>query len=167
MNMRCASTLLRPGRAVPSARRWGRGFTLIELMVAVVVAGILASLAMPAFFDVVRKSRRSEAFASLSAVQQAQERYRADKPAYAPDLAAFSPPLPSRSSSGLYAISITTADAIGYTLQAVAIGSQAKDTSCVTMVLRATAGTVQYGSACSTCTLASPLTDPGRCWSRQ
>lgn len=153
------------GRRADRSRADARGFTLIELMVAVVVAAIVASLALPAFFDAVRKSRRSEAFAALSALQQAQERHRAGNPAYTTDLVLLQ--VPSRSSSGLYTISVAAADATSYTLRAQAAGAQTQDLRCATMVLRAVAGTVQYGSACSTCTLADPLTDPGRCWSRQ
>jgi len=161
-----AATLERPFVGVVRPRcAPSRGFTLIELMIAVVVAAILASLALPAFFDAVRKSRRSEAFAALSALQQAQERFRAGSPTYTTDLTLLQ--VPAQSSSGLYAISVPAADATTYTLRAQAVGAQAQDKACATMVLRAAAGTVQYGSACSTCTLAEPLTDPGRCWSRQ
>ena len=53
--------------------RAGGGYTLIEVMIALAIIAILASVAMPSFFDSIRKSRRSEAVAALSAVQQAQE----------------------------------------------------------------------------------------------
>jgi type IV fimbrial biogenesis protein FimT len=42
-------------RLVPSRRR--RGFTLIELMVAVSIVAILATLAAPSFRDIVRRNR--------------------------------------------------------------------------------------------------------------
>ncbi|MBK7458565.1 MAG: prepilin-type N-terminal cleavage/methylation domain-containing protein [Betaproteobacteria bacterium] len=64
-------------RSFAHARReTASGFTLVELMIAVVIVALLASIALPSFMDSIRKSRRSEAFAALSAVQQAQERWR-------------------------------------------------------------------------------------------
>lgn len=156
-------------RAAAAGRGRRRGFTLIEMMIAVVVAAILASLALPAFFDTLRKSRRSEAFAALVALQQAQERHRANLPAYAATLAdletADGPRQPTTSAHGRYTLSIAAADATSYTLRAVAAGDQARDTDCATLLLRAARGTVEYGSACASCTPAEPLTDPKRCWS--
>ncbi len=155
MHPRARST---PGQ--PAAR----GFTLIELMIAVVVAGVLASLAMPAFFDVLRKSRRSEGVAALTAVQQAQERWRANNASYATGLAPLG--ILGTTSGGRYTLAVVGADATSYTLSATAAGTQAADTRCATLLIRATAGAVLYGSACSTCTAPEPLADPGRCWSR-
>ena len=60
-----------------------RGFTLIELMIAVAVVSILVAVALPTFNDAIRKGRRSEAFAALSQVQQAQERWRSNNANYA------------------------------------------------------------------------------------
>ena len=63
------------------------GFTLVEVMIAVVIVGLLAAVAIPAFTDSVRKSRRAEAFSALSAVQLAQERWRGNNASYASELA--------------------------------------------------------------------------------
>ena len=141
------------------------GFTLIELMVALVVAGILAALAYPSFLESIRKGRRSEAFAALATLQQAQERWRAGNARYSTDLATLG--ANASTANGHYAISVLAADATSYSLSASARGSQAQDKACATMVLAATGGTIGYGSACSTCTLAQPLSDSSRCWSRQ
>ncbi|MBL0296210.1 MAG: prepilin-type N-terminal cleavage/methylation domain-containing protein [Betaproteobacteria bacterium] len=71
-------------RSFAHARReTASGFTLVELMIAVVIVALLASIALPSFMDSIRKSRRSEAFAALSAVQQAQERWRGNHGSYA------------------------------------------------------------------------------------
>jgi type IV pilus assembly protein PilE len=72
---------------VPSARPLPRGFTLIELMVTVVIVGILAAVAYPAYTSHVQRSRRADAVAFLSAVVQAQERYRTNRSAYGSTLA--------------------------------------------------------------------------------
>jgi type IV pilus assembly protein PilE len=47
-------------------RNFSAGFTLIELMVAVAVIGILAAIAYPNYSDYVRRSALQEAFANLS-----------------------------------------------------------------------------------------------------
>ena len=150
----------------PAGRRSRvRGFTIIELVIGMVVVAILAALAFPAFFDAVRKGRRSDAFAALTTVQLAQERWRANSASYTTKLV-DDLKLPSTSPSAHYTVSITDATTSAYTLQAAAAGTQAQDKLCATMLLRVSAGNVQYGSACSTCTPTNPPTDPGRCWSR-
>jgi type IV pilus assembly protein PilE len=66
--------------------RCRHGFTLIELMVAVVIAGILAAIAYPSFFSMIQKGRRADAIAALTMVVQAQERWRSNSSAYAASL---------------------------------------------------------------------------------
>lgn len=51
------------------------GFTLIEVVVALAIAIILASVAVPSYLDSVRKSRRMEGRAALLQLMQQQERY--------------------------------------------------------------------------------------------
>lgn len=152
--------------AVRRSLRGQAGFTLIELAIAVAIVALLASIALPGFLDSLRKSRRSEAFAALTAVQQAQERWRANNATYSADLTGQLQ-LPAVTAKGNYAIAITAATATGHTVQATVRGGQAGDTACAVMALQAVAGTIRYGSASADGSLSEPLSDPKRCWSQQ
>ncbi|RYH41979.1 MAG: type IV pilin protein, partial [Alcaligenaceae bacterium] len=52
-----------------------RGFTLIELMIAVAIVGILAALAYPSYREFIAKSRRAEVKTVLLSAQQWMERF--------------------------------------------------------------------------------------------
>ncbi len=66
-----------------TSRRQSKGFTLVELAVVVVIIGVLAAFGVPRFLEAVERSKAAEAFAYLSAVRNAQERYQAREGTYA------------------------------------------------------------------------------------
>lgn len=146
---------------VISSHRRSSGFTLIELMIAVVIVGILLAVAFPSFMDSIRKGRRSEAFSALAAMQQAQERYRGNNPSYAStsELATASPAAvasPTRP-GGYYTLSVASPSATSYIVTADGSGSsQAADGNCAKLSVEISGGRIQYGSckSCSTFTYA-------------
>lgn len=149
--------------ALPVFRSRPRGFTLIELMIAVVVVAVLAALAMPSVMSSIRKSRRTDAFTAITAVQQAQERWRSNHSSYTDQLSDLG--LSATSSSGHYTIALGSATATGYTVTATgkSSSSQAAD-SCSVLGTKLASGSLTYAGceACSTPTFTA--TNP--CWSR-
>lgn len=59
-----------------------RGFTLIELMIAVLVVAILAAIAYPSYQDHLRKARRAEGKTGLLKAAQVLERFYTDRQNY-------------------------------------------------------------------------------------
>lgn len=60
-----------------------KGFSLIELMIAVAIVGILAAIAYPSYQDSVRKSRRADAKTVLLEARQWMERHYTETNSYA------------------------------------------------------------------------------------
>lgn len=58
------------------------GFTLIELIFAIIIIGILAALAIPRFSHTIEKSRTAEAINILEALRNAQEVYKLENGGY-------------------------------------------------------------------------------------
>jgi prepilin-type N-terminal cleavage/methylation domain-containing protein len=63
---------------MPRRSRKRFGFTLIELMITVSIIGILASIAIPKFADMIRKSKEGTLKGNLGAIRSALAIYYAD-----------------------------------------------------------------------------------------
>ena len=59
-----------------------QGFTLIELMIAVAIIGILASIAIPSYQGSVKKSRRADAQGALMSLSNVMERHFTESNTY-------------------------------------------------------------------------------------
>jgi len=113
-----------------------RGFTLLELIVVVVIVGILAAIALPAYQDQVRRTNRSAAQQYLQELANREERYRLDARTYANSAATLGYSATPPEVSPFYTIAVnpdandcngTAAATPYYTLKATATGSQAVD----------------------------------------
>jgi type IV pilus assembly protein PilA len=60
-----------------------KGFTLIELLVVILIIGILAAIALPAFLNQRAKAQDSEAKSNVRTAQTAMETYYTDNQTYA------------------------------------------------------------------------------------
>lgn len=148
------------------------GFTIVELLIGIVVVGVLTAIALPNYLDSMRKGRRSDAVAALSAVQQAQERWRANNASYAQSVtndASGTPAglsLPAASAHGYYSISLSDVSATGYRAVATATSgsSQAADGNCAQLSVRMDKGNLFYGSTASGGSFDE--TPGNRCWAR-
>lgn len=67
---------------IMSKRRSWSGFTLIELMVAVVIVGILAAVALPNYSDYIKRGKITSATSTLSNHRIVMERWYQDNRKY-------------------------------------------------------------------------------------
>jgi len=120
------------------------GFTLIELMIAVAIIAILATISTILYTSYVRKGRRIDAVNTLLSIILAEERYRASNTQYGSLAQVWSGV--STSPEGYYTIVITNVSASSYTISATGQGDQANDaesgTSCATLTLVMSNGTI-------------------------
>ena len=115
------------------------GFTLIELMIAVVIIAIIAAIALPAYDEYVRQGNRTEAKAALLEAAQALERFYSVNGTYLSggSLAAVYKPAVPTTGATLYTLAPSAATATSYELQATGVGRMAGD-ACGVYVIRHT-----------------------------
>ena len=107
------------------------GITLIELMIAVAIVGILAAIAYPSYRNQVIRSTRTEGKVALEQRAQALEKCFTRYMSYnSVSCAAGQPTADDNTVDGNYRIAIGTPDDDTITLTATPLGGQASDTEC-------------------------------------
>lgn len=150
-----------------SPRPVRRGFTLIELMVTLVIAGILAAVAYPAYTSFVKRGRRADAVAVLTSVVQAQERYRSNHSAYAAsldDLGMNADRISKYYTVAIEGVGTPPSLVSGYLVTASVISSSAQgsDTECTKLAVKLAGAVLDYLGAAGT----SDLSSTSKCWIR-
>ncbi len=137
-----------------SRTRVSRGFTLIELVVAMVIAAILAAIAIPSYNNYVRKGRRTDAKSALLDMASLEERYFTTNNVYSQNPADLGypgypvgGPIPVGNyyqvtipAANFIAAAVPTAAAPGgtpasYSLVATPVGDQINDTACTSFTV--------------------------------
>jgi type IV pilus assembly protein PilE len=108
------------------------GFTLIELVVAILIVGILTAIAIPSYSAYTHSAKRSDATRTMTIDAQALERCYSQTFTYL----ACPPSASAPSAQGYYTVAITTtANSFAITATPVNPGTQTSDSTCQTFTL--------------------------------
>jgi type IV pilus assembly protein PilE len=126
-----------------------KGFTLIEMLIALACVALLASVAWPSYQSLILRSQRAQARASLLQAAHWLERAASANGSY--PLAADVPASVLQIDGQRYKMTVTSA-AQSYTLSASPLGTQATDT-CGTLIInhlgvRSVQGASQTAAQC-------------------
>lgn len=115
-------------------RHTHQGFSLIELLIAIAVVGILAAIALPSYQDHIRRGNRGDGQSALLEASSRMERYYYDNNAYTTDLTDIGYPSSNnvQTSEGHYLMSVSAPTAgcpiaTCYAIEVVAQNNQTAD----------------------------------------
>jgi type IV pilus assembly protein PilE len=116
------------GQRWTAVRGYAAGFTLIELIVVMVIAAILAAIAIPNYSEYIVRSNRSNAQSFLTDVASRQAQFFLDRRTYAATTADLNLALPA-DLAARYTVTLAVVQGppLTYTATATPIGAQASD----------------------------------------
>ncbi|WP_285164688.1 type IV pilin protein [Shewanella goraebulensis] len=116
------------------------GFTLIEVMIAVVIVGILSAIAYPSYTQFVAKGARADGLAGLMDIANRQEQFYLDNRKYTADMTKLGLAAdPWVVDNGYYSIDAVVTNNADFTITASAKGTQiTRDPNCTAITLNAT-----------------------------
>ncbi|MBD2100108.1 type IV pilin-like G/H family protein [Leptolyngbya sp. FACHB-261] len=103
-------------------RNNSEGFTLIELLVVIIIIGILSAIALPSFLNQANRARQSEARTYVGSMNRAQQAYRLENTAFAPDISTLSVGINSNTVYYTYSVTPNVASP-NYALQQATVKS--------------------------------------------
>jgi type IV pilus assembly protein PilE len=142
----------------PANASSNRGFTLIELMIAVAVVSILATIAVASYSSQVKKSRRTDARSALLDLAGREEKLFSVANAYSalPSDLGYAGPWPINVGSGYYQVTVVSPDPLqpagtaSYSITANAVGTQAGDTTCASLSVNQLGAQTSTGTGTAT-----------------
>ena len=127
-----------------------QGFTLIEMMIVVALIAILAAIALPAYTEQIKKSRRAEAQAYMLAVAARQQQFLVDTRAYAAGTTAsvvLPQPTNVTAGYGTVAMALLAGPPPTFTITATPTGGQTTE-KCGTLTINQTGTKTAAVSGC-------------------
>lgn len=148
-----------------SSRQKTKGFTLMEVVIAMAIAGVLAAIAIPSYRDYVLRNDRAVAKRILTELVAQQESRFLRQRSYAVDfvdlvnIASGDPTEVFIDKQGqfrtavadegvIYQLNIEDATADAFRLTATAVNAQARDADCPELELRSTGQRLPNGNDC-------------------
>ncbi|BBN80946.1 type IV minor pilin protein PilE [Pseudoalteromonas sp. A25] len=122
----------------------GKGFTLLEALIVLVILGIVASVAYPSYRNFLVKAARSEAMVVLLDAANKQEQYYVDNRSYTDKLSDIG--VPEKTENGYYSLSVTVDEATFEVVAKPIAGPVSGDKECSALMINELGQKLSEGS---------------------